>query len=319
MSGSRVPLRLIIVCSHSALVQPREHRTVVQGRAQRSNRLISTLVAAVAAAIVGVAGCSSTSTVSTTPTPNVTKPTDSLRSVAASFAARDHSRRVASYLPVLRQLLRRCGESSPSALESAVSAGYQRLTSHGPPAGSVLSVMRTLVARTTPNGPPRQCQQAVSELLREVTGTAGSGSSYAGFGGTISAFAAAHRRDPARASSYLPRLSDSRDSYVAGGTGQITTIVRAFDPPISQVYALATIRRQLLPAGAVHQVYSLSTVHCSETIYLNSRLGSLLGSSAAGVMIELTSGRGVSSRFNSSAVDRARLVIGARIGGEPCV
>jgi hypothetical protein len=292
---------------------------VVQVRERRPCTAAVTIVAVAVLTIFSVGGCASTSGGESTPAPNVTKSADSIRSVAEVFAARDHSRTVAAYLSVVRQLMLRCRESSPAALESVVLSGYQRLTSHGPSPGSVLSVMRVLAARATPNGPPYQCQRAVSDLLREVTGTAGSGSSYAGFGASLSAFAAAHRRDPARASSYLPRLPDGRDSYVVGGSGQVTVVIRAFDPPISQSYALSTVRRQLLPAGPVNQVYSLSTTHCSETIYLSPRLGSLLGSSADGVMIELTSGHGVSSRFDPGAVDLARLVIGGRIGGQPCV
>jgi hypothetical protein len=37
------------------------------------------------------------------------------------------------------------------------------------------------------------------------------------------------------------------------------------------------------------------------------------------VMIELTSGHGVTSHYDTSLVDRAILTVGGRIGGQPCV
>jgi hypothetical protein len=292
---------------------------VIQPRPARRPRPRIAATAIGTAALLAVAACSATSGSSPGPAPNVTKSTTSLRSVAQALAGRDHSPQTAAYLSVVRQLATSCHAASPAAVESLVSGSLRRLISHGPTPGSRLSVMRILAARATPNGPPGQCQQAVSELLHEVTGIAGSGSSYGGFGATVTAFAAAHRRDPARPSAFLPRLPDGKDSFAATGSGRVTSMVRSFDPTLPQGYALAVVRRQLLPAGSVHRVYSLPSAHCSETIYLNSTLGSLLGSSTAGVMIELTSGRGVSSHYDPGAVNRARLTVGGRIGGQPCV
>jgi len=96
--------------------------------------------------------------------------------------------------------------------------------------------------------------------------------------------------------------------------------VHGFDPPVSQALALAAVRTQLLPPGRLRVIYSLDMAsNCSETVYLSPRIERLM-SSAAGVQVELTSGRGISSHYDRTAVNRARLSVGrGALGGQPCV
>jgi hypothetical protein len=163
------------------------------------------------------------------------------------------------------------------------------------------------------------CRRTGHDLEAELRGTAGTGSGYHGFGASIERWDASHRRDPHRPGSYLPRLPDGNDSLQTTSSGQVTFVIRRFDPAVSQTVALSEIKHELLPAGPLQSVYTLSAGDCHEQIYLNPTLGRLLGSAGEGVMIELTSGAGISSHYDPSLVDRARLTTGGAIGGQPCV
>jgi hypothetical protein len=269
-------------------------------------------------ALVVAAACASQSSGGGPISAPVTKSPDTARTVARELAAADHSHGDAKYVHAIGQLRRRCQEKTPAALHLLANEGYRALTRHHVDGASYLSVLRGLAAGAAPNGPPRRCQRVVSALIQEVTSGGRLGASYGGYAAPLSAWTAAHRSDPAHPDGYLPRLLNGDDSFVIGGDGRVTTLVRNFDPPVSQSIALSSIRSQLLPGG-LHSVYNLAASNCREQIYLSPMLGRLLFSSSAGVMIELTSGRGISSHYDPALVDRARLTVGGRIGGQPCV
>jgi hypothetical protein len=241
-----------------------------------------------------------------------------MRAIALQFAAADHSHRDGEYLRSVRQLRRRCEPISLGDLRSLATAGYDTLTSHRVTGASYLSEMHSLAAGVAPKGPPVSCSKALTAYTTEATGPPPSGHGFAGYAATTPAWAAAHHVDRAHADGYLPRLPDGDDSFVIGGDGRVTALTRNFDPPVSQAVALSSIRRGVLP-GHLQSVYSLVASNCHEQIYLSPMLGSLLSSSSLGVMIELTSGHGISSRYDSTLVTRALLSIGGRIGGQPCV
>lgn len=94
----------------------------------------------------------------------------------------------------------------------------------------------------------------------------------------------------------------------------------SFRVPVSDRLVLAGIRRAL-PGGHLGTIYSLTAAaNCSETTYLTDGLSRLMSGSTSGVMVELTSGHGITSRYHPDLVDRARLTIGrGRLGGQPCV
>jgi len=271
----------------------------------------------VSAALVLAVGCSSPSAPSGQLPTQVAKSPITLRSVARELAATDHIRHDAAYLNALGRLHHRCRDNPPAALHELASEGYLALTRHRVQGASYLSVLRSLVAGAAPKGPPARCQRVVSALIQEVTAGPGS-STFGGYAATTSAWAAAHRANGGHAGGYLPRLANGDASFVITGGARVTTLTRNFDPPLSQPLALSSIRDQLLPGG-LHSVYTLRAADCYEQIYLSPALGKLLSSSSLGVMIELTSGRGVSSHYDSSLVNRARLTVGGRIGGQPCV
>lgn len=216
-------------------------------------------VAATAGTTIALAatGCPSTP-VSVSPlTRIVTKSSDSLQTNTDSLTRRDHSPHTAIYLAVTRRLAARCGQLSPAGAESLVTGAVQRLISHGPRPPSVLSVMRVLSVGATPNGPPQARRRTVSALLREVTGTAGSGAPH----GRLRRAPCSLRRHPSPTSGAV--FGVCRGCLVAGTATWSAAPVRSrrssgrFDPSLSQPYALATIRRQLLPAGGLTQVYPL--------------------------------------------------------------
>jgi hypothetical protein len=157
-------------------------------------------------------------------------------------------------------------------------------------------------------------------LVAELRAPSHAGAPYAGFYGSTAAWRAAHQTDPRRAGGFLPRLPNGQDAFAMAGGSTVTYLARNFDPAVSQSLALASIRAQLLPAGHLTVVYSLDDAsNCSETIYLSPALQRLM-SSSDGVQVELTSGHGVSSRYDVNAVDHARLTVGrGALGGQPCV
>jgi hypothetical protein len=269
------------------------------------------------AALVLAVGCSSTSAPGGQLPTRAAKSPITLRSVARELATTDHARHDAAYLKALGRLHHRCRDNPPAALHKLASEGYLALTRHQVKGASYLSVLRSLVAGAAPKGPPARCQRVVSALIQEVTGGPGS-STFSGYAATALAWAAAHRADAGHPGGYRPRLADGDASFVIAGGPRVTTLTRNFDPPVSQPLALSSIRDQLLPGG-LHSVYMLRAANCDEQIYLSPALGKLLSSSSLGVMIELTSGRGISSHYDGALVNRARLTVGGRIGGQPCV
>jgi len=240
--------------------------------------------------------------------------------LARELANADHTRRYRPYLRLLRAGHRHCTAAGAASVANIVDHAYAALISYRGDGLSRLSVLRSLAAGVASNGPPRSCQAVARALVAELRPTTRSGSPYAGFYGSTTAWRAAHRGDPKQAGGYLPRLPNGRDSYAMGGSGTVSYLGRNFDPPVSQPLALASIRSQLLPPGKLKVIYSLDVAaNCSETIYLNPALQRLMGS-ANGVQVELTSGHGISSRFDSAAVNHARLTVGrGRLGGQPCV
>jgi hypothetical protein len=101
--------------------------------------------------------------------------------------------------------------------------------------------------------------------------------------------------------------------------GPIVGVKIRFAPPVSAGLALDAVKREVLPAGRLRVVYTLTTAaHCAETIYLSSRIEARVGS--GGVMVELTSEGGVTSRYDPRLVDRAMLSVGhGALGGQSCV
>jgi hypothetical protein len=97
----------------------------------------------------------------------------------------------------------------------------------------------------------------------------------------------------------------------------VVGVTRTFDPPISQALALAVVRR-MLRAGDLTVAYSLIAADCAETIYESRALRRTVGS--GGVLVELTSGRGIADHYDRDLVDRARLSYGrGALGGQACV
>jgi hypothetical protein len=278
----------------------------------------------VAVAVALLAGCSSSSGDTVTPTAPPTPthstavvPPVTLAAVAQQLSALDHAHGDRAYLGALHPLHRRCTDGSPAALKSLVTGSETALANNDIAGASYLSVLQSLSGAVTAKS-GADCSQVRREFTAEVTGPSQSAKNYAGYAATTTAWDAAHHVDAANPDGYLPKLANGDDTDVIGGAGRVTTLTRNFDPPLSQPVAIGVIRHQLLPGG-LHSVYTLPTPNCYEVIYLSPALGTLLGSSAAGVMIELSSGHGVTSHYDTSLVDRAILTVGGRIGGQPCV
>jgi hypothetical protein len=278
----------------------------------------------VAVAVALIAGCSAASSdapvAPTTPSPSpvVKGPVLTISAVARSFAGLDKSSHDAGYLAALHQLRRRCRAHSPATLRRLATAGDSALTQHHVTGASYLSVLVSLEAGAKSAASPADCAAVGREFVAEVDGPLHAAKNYGGYAATTAAWAAAHQADPAHPDGYLPKLADGDDSNVIAGDGRVTTLTHNFDPPLSQPIAIGVIRNQLLPGG-LKSVYTLPTPQCYEVIYLSPSLGTLLSSSALGVMIELTSGHGVTSHYDTALVDRAILTVGGRIGGQPCV
>lgn len=270
----------------------------------------------VAVAVALLAGCTTASSGGhVVPNGSATPPVTT-GTVSRQLAALDHTDSDRAYVTVLHQLHRRCRANSPSALRQLATAGYRALTSHGVAGASYLAVLRSLSSGSVPTGSARSCSHIGRDFAAEVEGTSHPSTSYGGYAATTAAWAAAHHADPAHPGGYLPKLANGDDSEVIAGNGRVTTLTRSFDPPLSQQIAISVVRKQLLPGG-LHSVYTLPTSRCYEVVYLSPRLGRLLSSSALGVMIELTSGHGISSHYDDALVDRAILTVGGRIGGQP--
>jgi hypothetical protein len=279
-------------------------------------RLVGIVVAL--ALLAGCAHSGSFSAPNPAPTshPPAVSPPVTLHAVARQLATLDDAGNDHAYLSALRQLHHRCVDGSPIVLKALVADGETALATRHIAGASYLSVLQSLSGAVTAKS--ADCSQVRKEFTAEVSEPAQSAKHYAGYAATTTAWDAAHHADAANPDGYLPKLANGDDTDVIGGDGRVTTLTRNFDPPLSQPVAIGVIRRQLLPGG-LHSVYTLPTPNCYEVIYLSPPLGTLLGSSAAGVMIELTSGHGVTSHYDTALVDRAILTVGGRIGGQPCI
>lgn len=249
------------------------------------------------------------------PTGTTARP-DTIRSVARELAVQDRIHRIPAYRTALGQLHRRCASRSPASLGHLVDRAYTTLARRHLAGATRLALMRSMAAGVVPPGGGDACTARDRALLAETAPLAHR-HPYGGYGAGLTQWDAVHPADPAHAGGYRPRLPDGRDSLLVERTSPVTGVVRQFDPPLSQTVALATIREQLLPPKLT-SVYYLHTAQCVEQIYTNAVLQRSLGSSFDGVMIELTSGRGVSSHYDSALVDRAQMSVGTRRGGVSC-
>jgi hypothetical protein len=195
---------------------------------------------------------------------------------------------------------------------------HDRLEQHGI-ATTRLAVLAALAGARLPPSGVAPCVLSTAEYQDEIIGTgpARSSAGWGGYGGTVAAWNAVHHLDKARPGQYLPRRHNV-DAYQLLSSGQVTSLVERFDPPIAANFALAQIIRDLLP-GKVHVVYRLRTGQCQQAIYLGRQLGALLHDTSLGAFVELTSGGGVGrSHYDVHRVDRARISPLGAVGGQPC-
>lgn len=274
-------------------------------------------VAAAVAAMIVTSCASASKPVVTSPVAPTVSATASLADLALALAAADHQpARKSTYLAPLRRLQQHCSPSSVPAIEAAVEGLAQGLVATrlvaAPRAVAEAALAADAVGRTS-------CSTLSAELLTEVAAPVAQTSiGWGGYGGTVSAWNEAHRRDPGRPGSYRPRRHNGEDAYRLVSSGRVLTMYEVFSPPLTAQLALASIRHSLLP-GKVRLVYALTAAQCQQAIYMGSTLGRLIGNSTLGAFVELTSGGGVGrSRFDPVRVDRARITPLGRIGGEPC-
>jgi hypothetical protein len=237
--------------------------------------------------------------------------------VASKLATADgHPAQGSRYLRPVRQLRQRCRAATPATTLGAVDEVALGLAAMHLPS-SRLAVVHALAAALA--GHHGRCGPTVTAYLAEAAGTgpARARSGWGGYAGSVTAWNAAHRADVARPGQYLPPRHGV-DAYQVLSSGQVTSLIERFDPPISAQFALAQIARDLLP-GSVHVVYKLVTPQCRQAVFLGSALGGLLHSSTLGAFVELTSGGGVGhTRYDDLRVDRARITPLGAVGGQPC-
>lgn len=270
---------------------------------------------------VTIAGCSSTASTgprpSTTPTSTPSGPS-TIREAAAALAVADghHADRGQPYVAPLRAIAKDCHLSSPAATLAVVNQSASRL------AGGGLTVTRLITAQSLASAADHatgSCPRTFAQYLAQIVGTgpAKASSGWGGYGGSVTAWNAVHHVDPNHPGQYLPRRHNV-DAYQLFSSGQVTSMVERFNPPVSADLALAEIVHDLLP-GKVHSVYTLMTGQCQQAIYLGSELGGLLHSSSLGAFVELTSGGGVGhTKYDAQQVNRARITPLGAIGGQPC-
>jgi hypothetical protein len=270
---------------------------------------------------VTIAGCSPGNSTSTTPPttpPTIAAGASAFREAAAALAVADghaasHGR---PYVAPVKAITRACQLTTPAAAVSAINHFASRLSGTGITA-SRLTIAVALAGSARHQGV--HCGKTFAEYLAEIVGSgpAKTTPSWGGYAGSVAAWNAVHHRDPARAGEYLPRRH-SVDAYQVFSSGQVTSLVERFDPPVSARLALAQIVSDLLP-GKVHSVYALHTGQCQQAIYLGSQLGQLLHSSSLGAFVQLSSGGGVGkTHYDDLQVNRARITPLGAVGGQPC-
>jgi hypothetical protein len=250
-------------------------------------------------------------------TPTATGPT-SYRAAAAALAVADGHRaaRGRPYLAPLRVIAKDCDE--PTAAETV---GVVNQFTDGLRSGNI-NVDRLTVAKSLAGAARHEhgdCGKAFAAYLGEVVGTGPSKakSEWGGYGGSVSAWDSVHHQDPKRSGQYLPRRHGN-DAYQLLSSGQVTSMVERFDPPVAATLALKQIIHDLMP-GNVHAAYTLATGQCRQVIYLGSQLGGLLHNSSLGAFVELSSGGGVGrTPYDDLRVSRARITPLGAVGGQPC-
>jgi hypothetical protein len=266
---------------------------------------------------VTTAGCASGSGGAHAPSGTPATPRTAT-SVAIRLAGEDgHPAQGARYLRPVRRLAASC--RSLLAAETVVTRTQHALHQQGIATSNLVVLTAFAGAGVRGAGGSRPCARFAAQYTAEVVGTgpARSSSGWGGYGGTLAAWNAVHEADRARPGQYLPRRHGA-DAYQLLSSGQVTSLIERFDPPISAGFALAQVTHDLLP-GKVHVVYRLHTGQCQQTIYLGRQLGALLHDPGLGAFVELTSGRGVGhTHYDDQRVDRARITPLGAIGGEPC-
>jgi hypothetical protein len=238
-------------------------------------------------------------------------------SLSVQLATDDgHPAQASRYVKPIRSLAKACG--SLDLVQQVALRGHTALKRAGV-AASELDVVTALAGAGLVTGRPKACLGSAIAYLAEVVGTgpAKASSGWGGYAGGETAWNAVHKADSARPGSYLPRRHHV-DAYQVLSSGQVTSLVEHFDPPISAQFALAQITRDLLP-GKVHLVYRLHTGQCQQEIYLGPQLGALLHNPGLGAFVELTSGGGVGhTKYDDLRVNRARITPLGAVGGQPC-
>jgi len=269
---------------------------------------------------VTIAGCSATSNGTPTGGPTIDTPSAgplTYHDAATALATADgHPRRGQPYLAPVRAIGKFCRLTSPDGTVTVVRAFADQLAAHG------LHVKALTVAQALASAARHghgQCSRTFAAYLPEIVGTgpAKSPSGWGGYAGSVSAWDAVHHSDPSHPGQYLPRRRGT-DAYAVDISGQVTSLVERFDPPVSAPLALAQIVHDLLP-GTVHSVYTLHTGQCQQAIYLGPELGGLLHNSSLGAFVELTSGGGVGhTHYDDLRVNQARITPLGAVGGQPC-